>query len=53
MIDLLDLMRRVGEDAGGTAPAWGILLRVTFLLLVTTLAALVLRRSSAALRHLV
>ena len=53
MIDLLDLMRRVGEDAGGAAPAWGILLRVTFLLLVTTLAALVLRRSSAALRHLV
>jgi len=53
MTEFLDLVRRVGEDAGGTAPAWGILLRVTMLLLVATLAALVLRRSSAALRHLV
>jgi len=46
-------VRRVGEDGGGTAPAWGILLRVTFLLSVAAPAALALRRASAALRHLV
>ena len=53
MTNLLDLVRRMVEGAGGTAPAWGILLRVTVLLLVATLVALALRRSSAALRHLV
>ena len=32
MTDLLNLMQRTGEAAGGTAPALGILLRVTVLL---------------------
>ena len=53
MTDLLDLARHVGPQAGGTASAWGILLRVTVLLLAAMLVALALRRSSAALRHLV
>ncbi len=53
MTSFLELVRRMAEGAGGTAPAWGILLRATVLLLVATLVALILRRSSAALRHLV
>ena len=53
MTDLLDFVRRMGEDAGGTAPALEILLRVTVLLLAAMLVAFALRRSSAALRHLV
>ena len=47
MTDFLDLVRHVGQDAGGTAPALGILLRVTVLLLAAMLVVLVLRRSSA------
>ena len=53
MTDILDFLRRMNESAGGTMPAWGIVLRVTVLLSATLLVALVLRRSSAALRHLV
>ena len=53
MTDLLDFVRPMGEDAGGTASALGILLRVTVLLLAAMLVAVGLRRSSAALRHLV
>ena len=53
MTDILDLVRRADADAGGTASALGILLRVTVLLLAAMLVALALRRSSAALRHLV
>lgn len=53
MSDILDFLRRMNESAGGTLPAWGILLRVTVLLSAALLVALVLRRASAALRHLV
>lgn len=53
MSEILDFLRRMNESAGGTMPAWGILLRVTVLLSAALLVALVLRRSSAALRHLV
>ena len=53
MTDILDFLRRMGQDAGGTASALEILLRVTVLLLAAMLVAIGLRRSSAALRHLV
>ena len=53
MTEILDLLRRTGEHAGGIAPALGVLLRVTVLLLVAPLVAFALRRSSAAMRHLV
>ena len=53
MSEILDFLRRMNESAGGTLPAWGILLRVTVLLSAALLVALALRRSSAALRHLV
>ena len=53
MTDLLDFVRHVGQNAGGTASALEILLRVTVLLLAAALVVLGLRRSSAALRHLV
>ncbi len=53
MSDILDFLRRLNESVGGTLPAWGILLRVTLLLSAALLVALVLRRASAALRHLV
>ena len=53
MTVILDFVRHVGDGPGGTTFAWGILLRVTVLLLAGTLVALALRRSSAALRHLV
>ena len=53
MNEVLDLVPRVGEDAGGIVPAPEILLRVTVLLLAAMLVSLSLRRSSAALRHLV
>ena len=53
MTELLDFVRRMGEDAGGTASALEILTRVTLLLLAAMLVVVALRRSSAALRHLV
>ncbi len=53
MAEILDFVRHIGMDSAGTGPAWGILLRVTVLLLAAVLAALALRRASAALRHLV
>ena len=39
MTDLLDFVRRMGQDAGGTASALEILLRVTVLLLAAMLVA--------------
>jgi len=53
MSELLDSLRRAAQDAGSAAPALEILLRVTVLLLAAMLVAVALRRSSAALRHLV
>jgi len=53
MSDVLDFVCGEGLRAGGTGPALEILLRVTLLLLAAMLIALGLRRSSAALRHLV
>ena len=53
MSDLFDLVRRVGEDAGGTMAVLEILLRVTLLLAAAVLLVLGLRRTSASLRHLV
>jgi hypothetical protein len=50
--ELLDLVPRMAQ-AGGTTPPDEILLRVTALLLAAMLVAIGLRRSSAALRHLV
>jgi beta-lactamase regulating signal transducer with metallopeptidase domain len=53
MLEILDLLRRLIAGTGGTAPAWAVLLRVTMLLLAAALVAFALRRSSAALRHMV
>lgn len=53
MSEILNVVRRMGVDAGGTGLAWGFLLRVTVLLLVAAFVAIALRRSSAAMRHLV
>ena len=53
MTSVLDFVDRLGLHAGGTASALEILLRVTMLLLAAMLVALALRRSSAALRHMV
>ena len=48
-----DLVRHLGLGAEGSALALSVLFRVTVLLLVAMLAALVLRKTSAAVRHLV
>lgn len=53
MSDLFDLVRRMVLDAGQMSPALAILLRVTLLLAAAASVSLALRRSSAALRHLV
>ncbi len=53
MTDLFDFARHAGRQVGGTASALEILLRVTVLLLAGMLVVVGLRRSSAALRHLV
>ena len=53
MSDILDFLRRVQRGRRRNLPAWGIVLRVTVLLSAAMLVALALRRSSAALRHLV
>ena len=53
MTELLDLVRHAGQNAGGAATALEILLRVTVLLAAAALVVVGLRRSSAALRHLV
>ena len=48
MTDLLNIMQRLSENMGQAVPTWGVLLRVTVLLLVAMLIAVGLRRSSAA-----
>ena len=53
MTSVFDFLCRFEFHADGTTPVVGILLRVTVLLLAAMLVALGLRRSSAALRHLV
>jgi beta-lactamase regulating signal transducer with metallopeptidase domain len=53
MSDLFDLVRRLGDDAGGTMAVLEILLRVTLLLTAAAFLILGLRRTSASLRHLV
>lgn len=52
MNDLLILVRYLGQ-AGESTATLEVLLRVTVLLLLAALAVAALRRSSAALRHLV
>ena len=53
MTELVDLARHVGRDAAGLASAVEILLRVTVVLSAAMLLVVALRRSSAAVRHLV
>ena len=53
MTQLVEVVRRLGPEGGGTASVLEILVRVTALLIVGVLVALALRRASAALRHLV
>ena len=51
MTSLFEFVPVVGQDGAAATAAWGILLRVTALLLAAGLVALALHRSSAALRH--
>ena len=51
MNSLFEFVPVVGQDGDPATAAWGILLRVTVLLLAAGLVALALHRSSAALRH--
>ena len=53
MTELINFLRNLGGEAVGTASALEILLRVTLLLTAALLAAIALRRSSAAVRHLI
>ncbi|MGD0517525.1 MAG: M56 family metallopeptidase, partial [Thermoguttaceae bacterium] len=53
MTEFFDLLRGMGFYAGGAASAVEILFRVTVLLLTAGAIAFCLRRSSAALKHLV
>ncbi|MCX7424273.1 MAG: carboxypeptidase regulatory-like domain-containing protein, partial [Planctomycetia bacterium] len=53
MTELVDLARHLGRDAAGLASAVEILLRVTAVLSAAMLLVVALRRSSAAVRHLV
>jgi beta-lactamase regulating signal transducer with metallopeptidase domain len=53
MTNLGDLVRVLGLDSEGSASVLGVLSRVTILLAVAVLAASVLRKTSAAVRHLV
>lgn len=51
MTDFLNFAQYLGPDAGGIVYILELLLRVTAILFVAMLAILVLRRSSASLRH--